>query len=130
MSLEYFDYKVKIKTKIYPTERDKVVRYCLEEIFPEADWELEGEELRGESRSLETFAKILYDMKIRDTAREHLLRKVKNGECNFVISKQATCNGKINFYIVTQPLGPVEVTFICDKIKPLIRELTRTGGKR
>ncbi len=130
MSLGVYDYTVTIKTEIYPTERKKVVQYCLEEIFPSTEWNMEGEELHGESKSLEEFAEILYDTKIRDTAREHLLRKVNDGKCSFVLSKQATCTRRINFSVVEQPLGVVEITIECDQIESLIRELTKTWGRR
>ncbi len=127
---DYFDYDVKIKTRIYPTEREKVVRYCLEEIFPETEWHIVNDELVGESNSLETFAEILDDMKIRDTAQEHLLRKTESDTCTFALSKQATCNGKINFSIVEQPLGLIRVTITCDTIESLIKELTKKRSYR
>ncbi len=130
MSLKFFDYSVKIKTEIYPTEREKVVRYCLEEIFPETEWQSVEHELIGETNSLENFADILDDMKIRDTAQEHLLRKTQSDTCAFALSKQATCNRKINFSIVEQPLGPVQVIITCDRIEPLIKELTKKRSYR
>ncbi len=130
MSLERFKYDVRIKALLYPTERKKILRYCLEEVFPGTKWQLAGDTLTGESDSLARFAEILDDMKIRDTAREHLLRKVGPDGCTFEISKQATCNGKVNFSVVEHPLGSVQVNIYCDDTESLIKELTTKRSYR
>lgn len=130
MRLEKFDYDVSISTRIYPTEKEKVVRYCIEEIFPVTEWDRSGDMLLGKTDTLEKFAQILEDTRIRDTARDHLLMRVVSDSCTFEISKQATCAGKINFSIIEQPLGSVKVTISCGDIESLIHSLTKGGPVR
>ena len=127
MSLQSYDYTVRIRVPIYPTERVELVKNCLERLFPGADWQMENGVLSGETQSLDTFARISEDMKIRDTLRDHLLSRVKGDGCTFGISKQAACNSKINLSILDQPLGHAEVDIRCDKIEMLIAELTKQG---
>lgn len=124
MSLEDFDYEVEVKTPLYPTEDKETVVQCLSNIFPKTNWSIEDDQISGESRYLTRFKKILKDMRIRDTARDHLKRKTVGDECSFILSKQASCNEKINFSDEDQPLGGIEVTIYSQRINELIEEIT------
>ena len=124
MKLKDFDYTVNIKTPIYPTETEQKILFCLKQIFPEAEFEVNDEEIKGESESLQRFKKILKDMKIRDTARSYMLNNIRKDECFFVLSKQATCSKTINFSEEQQPLGGVEVRIRSINIDELINNIT------
>ncbi len=124
MGLNDFDFKVKIRCPLYPTEDKETLIFCLSNIFPKTEWEIKEEEVVGGSRYLTRFKMILEEMKIRDTARDYLRKNASENECSFILSKQATCNEKINFSQQDQPLGGVEVKIICDDILLLIDKLT------
>lgn len=124
MGLNDFNFEVKISSPIYPTEGKETLISCLSNIFPKTNWEIKENEVTGESKYLTRFKSILEDMQIRDTARDHMRKRVSGGSCAFTLSKQATCNAKINFSEQEQPLGPVEVEIICDDIVMLIENLT------
>ncbi|MEF8874348.1 MAG: RNA-binding domain-containing protein [Candidatus Thermoplasmatota archaeon] len=124
MGLNDFDFEVKVRSPIYPTEDKETLISCLSNIFPKTNWEIEGEEIVGETKYLTRFKSILEDMQIRDTARNYMKNRVLGEKCSFTLSKQATCNAKINFSEQEQPLGGVEVKIICKDIMMLIENLT------
>ncbi len=129
MALSMIEYEVEITTPVYPTERSNRVIACLSRVFPEAEWEDGEEKVEGHTTSLETFKEILEDMKIRDTARSYMLKRVQGNRCTFTISKQACCSSKVNFSSPEdQPLGGVEVSIKTegneDQIKKVVHHLT------
>ncbi|MFO7792870.1 MAG: RNA-binding domain-containing protein [Candidatus Saliniplasma sp.] len=123
---EHIDVKVKIKTPIYPTEDIDKIKTCMSKIFPEAVWEVKDKEIVGESTSLETFAEIIENMKIRDTVRSYLVERITGDKCSFTLSKQASCNIKVNLSDKDQPLGGINVTIESDQLDMLIKEITET----
>ncbi len=124
MSLKEFDYKVEIRCPLYPTEEKETVLHCLSNLFPKTQWEIKEDSIVGESSYLTRFKKILKDMQIRDTARDLLKRNIEDEECSFILSKQASCNAKINFSEEDQPLGSLHVKIICSEIEALVSDLT------
>lgn len=125
MSLNKIEYLVEIETPIYPTEDvDKLIK-CLNELFPYAQWKDGTDKIFGESKSLERFRKILKDMKIRDTARTQLENSINGDECSITLSKQASCNRKINFTDEDQALGVIKVTIKSNNINDMVDALTR-----
>ncbi|MFW6040639.1 MAG: RNA-binding domain-containing protein [Thermoplasmatota archaeon] len=125
MSLDELKVEVDIWTPLNPTETEKKVLFCLKQIFPDAEWEVKNGKIIGTTNSLERFKKILKDMKIRDTARSYMLNKTFGNRCSFTLSKQASCNKRINFSDVEKPLGGIKVNIISDHIEKIINELTK-----
>ncbi len=126
MELNEFDFEVKISCDIYPTEDKEKLVQCVSNVFPKTQWELGEESITGNSRYLTRFKTILEDMQIRDTARSYLKDKTAGNECSFSLSKQATCQAKVNFSDEERALGEVEVKIICENIEELIEDLTET----
>ena len=125
MILEDIEYTVKIETPLYSTEDPKKVKGCLSNIFPDVYWKETKNSIKGNMNDLQRFKTILENMQIRDTARSFLKRKSMNNTCKFTISKQASCNTKINFSETKQPLGGIEVQIESEKMNDLIEALTR-----
>ncbi|MCD6382975.1 MAG: hypothetical protein J7L88_00765, partial [Thermoplasmata archaeon] len=50
--------RVEIRTRIYPTESLEKVKDAILNIFPDAEFALEGEELVGRAEELDTFLDI------------------------------------------------------------------------
>jgi len=123
---EHIDIKVEIRTPIYPTEDPDKIKKCLSKVFPEAFLEVKDKNLIGESHSLETFTEIIEEMRIRDTVRSYLEDRMTGEKCRFTISKQATCNRKVNLSDEDQPLGGIHVTIKSDQIERFIRMITGT----
>ncbi|MFW6176398.1 MAG: hypothetical protein ACOC40_01730 [Thermoplasmatota archaeon] len=125
MILEDIEYEVKIETPLYSTEDPKNVKGCLANIFPDVYWKGTNDSIKGTTDDLQRFKTILENMLIRDTARSFLKRKSMNNTCRFTISKQASCNTKINFSETKQPLGGIQVEIGCEQMNELIEALTR-----
>ena len=123
---EHIDIKVEIRTPIYPTEDPDKIKKCLSKVFPEAFLEVKDKHLIVESHSLETFTEIIEEMRIRDTVRSYLEDRMTGEKCRFTISKQATCNRKVNLSDEDQPLGGIHVTIESDQIERFIRMITGT----
>ena len=121
-----FDFEVEIRCPKFPTEDKETLIHCISNVFPKTNWELKEDKVVGKSKYLTRFKKILEDMRIRDTARKYMKDRVVGSECSFAISKQATCNAKVNFSQEEKPLGDVEVKMICDDIDALIENITET----
>ncbi|MFO7992079.1 MAG: RNA-binding domain-containing protein [Thermoplasmata archaeon] len=129
MELDHIEYTVELRTPVFPTEDKNTVMFCLEEIFPNTEWEFIDDELTGKTEDLQHFKEILEDARIRDTARKYMESNVEGDQCIFELSKQASCTGKINFSELKQPLGPVEVKIKSPDIEFLIDALTETGER-
>lgn len=121
-----FNFIVEIRCPIFPTEEKETLVHCISNVFPKTQWEISDDEVIGKSKYLTRFKKILKDMQIRDTAREHMKERVVEDKCLFALSKQATCTAKVNFSEEEKPLGELEVKIVCDDISGLIEDLTET----
>ncbi len=130
MESETSDYRAEIRAPIYPTEDYKILVSCLSKLFPEADWDIQDDMVIGDTRSLYRFSEILRDLKIRDTARMHMMAHVSSDTCEFVLSKQASCSRRVNFFQGKQPLGGITVKIPSERIKGVIEELTCTEVSR
>ncbi|MBS3781949.1 MAG: hypothetical protein KGY66_07210 [Candidatus Thermoplasmatota archaeon] len=126
MELNEIDFKVEIRCPMFPTEDKETLIHCNSKVFPKTNWSLSDDEVIGKSNYLTRFKKILEDMRIRDTARQYMKERVVDDECSFTLSKQATCNAKVNFSEEEKPLGELEVKIVCNKIDALIENLTET----
>ena len=123
-------YEATVETPIRPTESASRVRAAVLNLFPEASLE-EGEVLRGPAGSLDRFAELLGQQRIRDSAREILLGSIRGRRLVFHLNKQAAFVGRVSFS-AHAPLGDIQVTVVSDDLQSLVQELApatvRRGG--
>lgn len=124
------NFEATIETPLKPTEDSYLVLKCLTNIFPEAEWEVGEDHIKGHTTSLRKFSDILRDTIIRDTARDVMLRKSDNNRCRFVLSKQSSCSSRVNFFDGPQPLGSITVEVNSDNIQEVIGYLTGEEDNR
>jgi predicted RNA binding protein with dsRBD fold (UPF0201 family) len=111
-----------VRTICKPTENaDKVMRSMLN-IFPDLQIHRSGEELVGETESLEKLKELLEKYKIRSAARKVFRRSVDGDKLVFRLNKQVAFVGKVNF-AERSPLGDIEVTVEDADLDGLIDEL-------
>lgn len=91
-------------------------------IFPDLQIEKSGEELVGETESLENLRELLEKYKIRSAARKVFRRSVDGDKLTFRLNKQVAFMGKVNF-AERSPLGDIEVIVEDDDLDGLIDEL-------
>jgi predicted RNA binding protein with dsRBD fold (UPF0201 family) len=91
-------------------------------IFPDLQIEKSGEELVGETESLENLRELLEKRKIRSAARKIFRKSVDGDKLIFKLNKQVAFMGKVNF-AERSPLGDMEVTVEDDDLDGLIDEL-------
>ncbi len=115
--------KIKISTRIYPTEKEDVIRKAILSIFPDANIKREEDYLIGYSSSMENFGKILREMRIRDAARGVFLSNLKGNKLIFRINKQVATKGKISFSVGDVPLGDITVIVEGDDLEDLIDKI-------
>ena len=107
---------IKISTRVYPTENVEKIKNAILLLFPDTVFNLQNHNLLGESHSLDEFAKILKDQRIRDAARGVFLRNLRNGKIKFRINKQVATVGKISFSVGDAPLGDITVEVEADSL--------------
>ncbi len=105
--------EIEIITPVKNTEDSGKVRQALLNIFPDAAVEERERKLAGKAGSAENFRDMIKTQRMRDTARFFLKKRVRNGMLSFKLNKQAAYAGKVNFAVVSHPMGEMEV-----KIKP------------
>jgi len=118
--------RVEIRVPLYPTESEEKVREAVLRIFPDAELRCEGEMLLGEAEELDTFLDIIKRHRIRDSAREFLLRRKSSGEYIFELNKQVATVGVVNFVEEQQPLGSILVILRTESDEEFIKRLTPT----
>jgi predicted RNA binding protein with dsRBD fold (UPF0201 family) len=117
---------IEINTVLFPTEDAPKVEIAIKNIFPEAKLTVEGEhQVQGSSDNLDTFIELLTKQRIRDTAREHLLKNREGDKATIQLNKQIAFVSKIGF---SEPgessLGDIEVDIIMKDWEPLLKLLT------
>jgi len=118
--------RVEIRVPLYPTESEEKVREAVLRICPDAELRCEGEMLLGEAEELDTFLDIIKRHRIRDSAREFLLRRKSSGEYIFELNKQVATVGVVNFVEEQQPLGSILVILRPESDEEFIKRLTPT----
>lgn len=100
---------------------------AIENIFPGAQIRLAENELTANVEHLDHFAERLRDQRIRDTARDVMLRSAKssprdNGrsKIKFWLNKQAAFMDRVNFTDSPSVLGDIRVVIECDSPEHLI----------
>jgi len=101
--------KIELRVGVKNTEDATRIKQALLNLFPDAKVEEEGNIMVGISGDARNFKDMLKNQQIRDTARQFLGRRIRNGILSFKLNKQAAYAGKINFAVVSHPMGEIEV---------------------
>ena len=119
--------EIRLTTSCNPTEsREKIVS-AIKSIFPDAT--IEGEDpITAVSHSVDNFAALLKQFRIRDAARAVIWRGIEGNSTRFRLNKQVAAVGKISFSQENHPLGDIEVVISADDIHGMIDSIApRTG---
>jgi hypothetical protein len=117
--------KLSVSVPVYPTETPEKIENALENLFPDLHFTSsdEGFSAGSENRAaLTTMRMLLEKQRIRDTAREILLRHTRGTTLTFFLNKQAAYMGKINFSEEC-PLDPITVSITAQDIQSVIEYL-------
>lgn len=132
--------RVRVEAPVNPTESVAKVKVACLNVFPDLALAEEGDRLVGEGADLEGFRELVRNQRIRDTARNVLIRGRRGGVLQFRLNKQAAYVGRVNFGAAGAPLGDIQVTIEDEDLDALIdrvaastvgHQLTsrdRTGG--
>jgi uncharacterized protein len=109
MLSRYKTVEIELKVEIKNTEDAPRIRQALLNLFP--DMAVGGGEgsMVATSRDAGNFKDMLKNQQIRDTARQIMSRHVINDILSFKLNKQAAYAGKVNFAVVSHPMGEIEV---------------------
>jgi predicted RNA binding protein with dsRBD fold (UPF0201 family) len=122
--------RVRVEAPVHPTETLAKVKLACLNVFPDLTFSAEDDVLQGEGTSLDRFRDLVRTQRIRDTAREVLVRGRRGGVLHFSLNKQAAYVGRVNFG-AGAPLGDVAVTVEDEDVDALIdRVAESTVGKR
>ncbi len=122
--------RVRVEAPVRPTESLAKVKIACLNLFPDLRFSEEGDRLVGETDALDAFRDLVRNLKIRDTARDVLIRGMRGRETTFVLSKQAAFAGKVSFSGLS-PLGDLQVTIDDDDLESVIDEVAEsTVGHR
>lgn len=105
--------RIKVKSRIYPSEDPEKVRESVNNLFPDLDLELEEDRLLGVSEDLgvlEVFRNKLGLQTIRGAARNRFREGKREDSITFLLNKQAAKVGKVSFSDFEVALGSIEVT--------------------
>ena len=121
---------ISIYTRVYPTESVEKIKKAILSIFPDSQFSFSSDTLKGISHDISTFAKLLKEQRIRDTARSVLLGNLRGDRVEFRINKQVATVGKVSFSVGDVPLGDIRVVVegenlaqVIDEIAPDTRQL-------
>lgn len=118
--------EVSIVCPIYPTEEFEKVKAAITNLFPDAKPTENNGRIEASSENIEHFAERLRDQNIRNTARQVLLKSIKENKIIFHLNKQTAFVSKINFTDGNSVLGDISVTIIDDDVHSLIDHITLT----
>ena len=111
--------RVRIRTPCRETESLAKVKIAILNLFPDAVFSREDDEVEAEAASLERFREKVRSQKIRDSARGALLHGVTGSRVRISLNKQAAYAGRVSFG-ADSPLGDLEVEFEGDEPEALI----------
>lgn len=106
---------------VQPTEGAAKVEAAVRRLFPDAALRHTAWGVEGEARDLRTFARLIRDQRIPDTARGVLLRGQSGATTRFAVSKQAAAAGRLNFATREGPLGDIQVEVRAASSEELLR---------
>ncbi len=107
---------------IHKTESAHKVAMAVRNVFPDAVIECSNDTLTGTSESLQTFALLIKQQRIRLTAKNELLQRATPTSFEFSLNKQAAFINKVNFG--SGPLGSIYVKVVTSSSEQLIDKIT------
>jgi len=125
--------EIRISATVNPSEAEARVRRGMLRIFPDATLETRPDSpggrivIEGVAPTLDRFAEIIAQSRIRDAARAVMVRGIPRDDdtrCRFFINKQAAFVGRLNFVPETAVLGPITVELIGAGVMAKIDEMT------
>lgn len=125
--------RFEVEADIEPSEDPKKVLEAVENIFPDLDFDISEDRVKGSSSNLgdlENFKNKLGLQAIRDSARSELERARSENSVSFFLNKQAATVDKVNFSDGETPLGPIKVRLESGDIDGLIRYLAPRKKER
>ena len=122
--------RVRVEAPVHATESAAKVRLACLNVFPDLAVVEEGDRLVGETSTLARFRELVRNQRIRDSARDVLIRGRRGQTTSFPLSKHAAFVGRVNF-TSGAPLGDIRVTIEDDNLDALIDHVAEsTVGKR
>ena len=115
--------RIEIRARVNPTEEAEKVKRAILNIFPDARFILEGGEMEAEAESIENFAKLLKEQRIRDSARNVLLGNLYGDEVHFELNKQAAYVGRVSFSVGEVALGSIHVVIRGENLREVIERI-------
>jgi predicted RNA binding protein with dsRBD fold (UPF0201 family) len=117
--------KISVSVPVYPTETQEKIEKALENLFPDLHVTESDKGLSAcseDKTALNTLRKLLEQQRIRDTARDILVRHTEDNTLTFFLNKQAAYMGKINFSEEC-PLDPIKISITARDISSVIQYL-------
>ena len=116
--------QIVLSADIRPTEDPDKVKQAIQNLFPDAQINIQNMKLMAHSNTLDGFRELLKRQRIRDSARSLLLKNCRGNTLVFKLNKQLAYMNKINFAVVDHPLGEITVRITCDNPHDIIDNLT------
>jgi hypothetical protein len=117
--------EIKIKAESHPTEDPERVRTSILNLFPDAA-ELanaEPERIKMLAADIGPFLIRISEQKIRDTARNILLKSIRGKYIRFRLNKQAAFSNRVNFAEGEQVLGCLEISIMAEDPEKFINDM-------
>jgi predicted RNA binding protein with dsRBD fold (UPF0201 family) len=111
--------RIQIRAPCRGTESVAKVKVAILNLFPDAVFSREDDEVEAESSSVARLRERIHAQKIRDSARGPLLRGVAGSRIRFTLNKQAAYAGRVSF-AADSPLGDLEVEIEDDDPEALV----------
>lgn len=116
---------IELSIPLFPTEDEAVVASAVLNIFPDTKLKRSGDVLTGATDNLDRFIELLTNQRIRDSARDHILKLRVESTSVFLLNKQTATQSKISFSEPgVSPLGDIEVKLTLEDWEPLIGTLS------
>lgn len=116
--------QITLYADIKPTEEKEKVKQAIQNLFPDAQIDIQDTKLVAHSNTLERFQELLKRQKIRDSARSLLRKHCGENTLVFKLNKQMAYMNKVNFAIVDHPLGEITVHITSTNPHKIIDQLT------
>lgn len=101
---------VRVSAPVKTTEVPERVARAIEELFPNAEVEIEPDRVTATGHTVDRFGERLREQQILDTARSHLRTRIDGDTIRFRLKKQAAFVGDVNFGVGNlDELGEINV---------------------
>lgn len=106
--------RVRIAAPVQTTEDTDRVRQACTAWWPDAEVDAADGHVVAEAADLDSFRARVWELRIIDAVRGHLLRGADGATLRFRLDKQAAFAGRVSFPATPHPLGDLEVTVEVD----------------